>query len=70
MNSLLDVSIYCRIGDVCPKKPGDECFSDWPGNTDPKVVAKKHACHFVGSDHRYGPTIHNSETLTAGSQAN
>ena len=70
MNSLLDVSIYCPIGDVRPKKPGDEYFSDLPGNTDPKVAANNHARHFVGSDHRYGPTIHNSETLTAGSQAN
>ncbi|NUQ30570.1 MAG: glycosyl hydrolase [Acidobacteriaceae bacterium] len=43
------------------QKPGDKYFTNWPENTDPKVVGKKLADHFVVSPHQYTATIHYSE---------
>jgi rhamnogalacturonyl hydrolase YesR len=39
-------------------------FTDWPAGTDPKVVGKAVADHFVTSPHQYTKTLHYSEVNT------
>ena len=50
------------VSPVLPaQKAGDKFFTNWPENTDPAIVGKKLADHFVVSPHQYGATIHYSE---------
>jgi unsaturated rhamnogalacturonyl hydrolase len=61
MNVRLLVCLFCLPSIVLAQKPSEKYFTNWPANTDPKIVGKKLADHFVNSPHQYGPTVHYSE---------